>query len=309
VVTDEGEGGLSLRQRTDAFTFDPDLSRSSCAGGAVRLHDDDTLDDPSIISADFRDTSTAAEVKKTSFNSPDLPNTNNNKNKLLCTGDHFRRSQDTKQPGNERVHPSACVCDREVVEVQNPISLHSPQIAKKEVIRSPLALPQVQRSAEGNTGSAEVQKNPPMRINTRDYNPWTVTVHGISPFEKVGRNSLVGTDGVIRSNLDNRVFRVPLACVDSVMNGERKAVRFLGKKCLENKMSWASYARVPFIFAKTRFALTADSSSPPPSVPGSRSRPIPRSHGTGPWCCCQTRPGRQSRSPPGKTGRGPDRSP
>jgi len=174
VVTDERDGGLSMRRRTNAYTFDYKMFQNWCSGGAVWLDDDDDPDIPSTISADFRDTSTAAEVIETSLNGPDLPNTYNNKNKLLCTGDHFHRSQDTKQPENGGVHTSACVCDREVVEVQNPISLHSPQITKIEVKNSPLPLPQVQRSAEGNTGSAEVQDNPPLRINARDYKPLDV---------------------------------------------------------------------------------------------------------------------------------------
>lgn len=60
-----------------------------------------------------------------------------------------------------------------------------------------------------------------------ESNRWTVTDHEISPFEKVGRIYLVGQDMVIRSDLDNRGFRISLAEVDSVMNGELKAVRLL----------------------------------------------------------------------------------
>jgi len=79
---------------------------------------------PSTTSADFRNTSAVAEVIETSFYGPDLPNTTYNKNKFLCTRDHFRRSQDTKPPENGGVHIAACVCKQEVAEVQNPMSLN-----------------------------------------------------------------------------------------------------------------------------------------------------------------------------------------
>jgi len=88
---------------------------------------------------------------------PDLQNMNDNKNKFVYRRDHFRRSQNTKQPENRAarktggVHAQACGCDPENAEVSDPISLNSSQISKKEVVRSPLPLPHVWKSAEGIT--------------------------------------------------------------------------------------------------------------------------------------------------------------
>lgn len=65
-----------------------------------------------------------------------------------------------------------------------------------------------------------------------DLSRWSVTEHIESPFEKVGRIYLVGSDMVIRSYLDTRGFRIPLADVDAVINGEPQSIRLLttGKK-------------------------------------------------------------------------------
>ncbi len=63
-----------------------------------------------------------------------------------------------------------------------------------------------------------------------DLSRWTITEHVESPFEKVGRIYLVGPDMVIRSDLDSRGFRVPLADVDAVLDGESKAIRLLGSE-------------------------------------------------------------------------------
>jgi len=60
-----------------------------------------------------------------------------------------------------------------------------------------------------------------------DLSRWTVTEHVESPFEKVGRIYLVGSDVVIRSDLDSRGFRIPLDEVDAVLDGEAKAIRLL----------------------------------------------------------------------------------
>lgn len=60
-----------------------------------------------------------------------------------------------------------------------------------------------------------------------DLSRWTITEHVESPFEKVGRIYLVGSDMVIRSDLDSRGFRIPLDDVDAVLDGEAKAIRVL----------------------------------------------------------------------------------
>lgn len=63
-----------------------------------------------------------------------------------------------------------------------------------------------------------------------DLSRWTITEHVESPFEKVGRIYLVGSDMVIRSDLDSRGFKIPLADVDAVFDGESKAIRLLGSE-------------------------------------------------------------------------------
>ncbi len=177
VVTDEEERGISMRRRTNAYTFDHELFRCWCAGGAVWLDDDDDPDNTSTTSADFRNTSAAAEVFGNELNGLDLPNTHYNKNKLLCTSDHFRKPRVTQHPENEGVYASACVCDPEVAEVQNPISLDTIPIAEKAPKNSPLPLPQVRKSAEVKGVSAEVQGDHPPRINARDFKLLDVPEH------------------------------------------------------------------------------------------------------------------------------------
>jgi len=61
-----------------------------------------------------------------------------------------------------------------------------------------------------------------------DLSRWTVTEHTESPFEKVVRLYVQVDYLVIRSDLDNRGFRVPLVDVDAVLDGELRAVRLLG---------------------------------------------------------------------------------
>lgn len=87
-----------------------------------------------------------------------------------------------------------------------------------------------------------------------DLSRWTVTEYVESPFEKVGRIYLVGGDMVIRSDLDNRGFRVPLADVDAVLNGEAQSVRLLktGKKVGTVQLSTSgramNFSIAPFIY-------------------------------------------------------------
>jgi len=103
----------------------------------------------STTSADFRTTSAAAEVFGNELNGSDSQNTCYNNNILVRTQDHFRKSGDTQHPEDDCVHASARVCDPEVAEVQNPISLDTHPITDSESQNSPLPLPQVQKSAEG----------------------------------------------------------------------------------------------------------------------------------------------------------------
>ena len=60
-----------------------------------------------------------------------------------------------------------------------------------------------------------------------DLSRWTVTLHEESPFEKVGRLYLEGTNLVIRSEIDNRGFFMELADVGMVLDGDPGPIRLL----------------------------------------------------------------------------------
>ena len=60
-----------------------------------------------------------------------------------------------------------------------------------------------------------------------DFSRWTVTLHEESPFEKVGRLYLEGTNLVIRSEIDGRGFFMELADVGMVLDGDPGPIRLL----------------------------------------------------------------------------------
>ena len=60
-----------------------------------------------------------------------------------------------------------------------------------------------------------------------DLSRWTVTLHEESPFEKVGRLYLEGTNLVIRSEIDSRGFYMELADVGMVLDGDPGPIRLL----------------------------------------------------------------------------------
>ena len=60
-----------------------------------------------------------------------------------------------------------------------------------------------------------------------DRSRWTVTLHEESPFQKVGRLYLEGTNLVVRSEIDCRGFFMELADVGMVMDGDSGPVRLL----------------------------------------------------------------------------------
>ena len=60
-----------------------------------------------------------------------------------------------------------------------------------------------------------------------DFSRWTVTLHEESPFEKVGRLYLGGTNLVIRSEIDSRGFYMELADVGLVLDGDPGPIRLL----------------------------------------------------------------------------------
>ena len=60
-----------------------------------------------------------------------------------------------------------------------------------------------------------------------DLSRWTLTLHDESPFEKVGRLYLEGTNLVIRSEIDSRGFYMELADVGLVLDGDPSPIRLL----------------------------------------------------------------------------------
>jgi len=77
-----------------------------------------------------------------------------------------------------------------------------------------------------------------------DFSRWKITEYEESPFEKVGRLYIKDEDLVIRSDLDTRGFRVRLADVVAVLNGEPQDIRLLktGKKIGTARLSTSGKA-------------------------------------------------------------------
>ncbi len=172
VVTDEEERGLSMRRRTNAYTFDPDLYRSWCAGGAVWLDDDDDSDHPSALQQSFSNPSAGAEGNENEPGSPD--SSNDNKNILFSTHYEvsFSTSQDTQHPDRDGVQASAGVCDLNSAEGQDPNSSQTSPIPEK---LSDCAGISLRKSLQQDEGCC--RKDGPPRINPRDYKPLEVPDH------------------------------------------------------------------------------------------------------------------------------------
>jgi hypothetical protein len=60
-----------------------------------------------------------------------------------------------------------------------------------------------------------------------DLSRWTITLHEESPFEKVGRLYLEGTNLIIRSEIDGRGFFIGLADVAIILDGDSGPIRLL----------------------------------------------------------------------------------
>ena len=59
---------------------------------------------------------------------------------------------------------------------------------------------------------------------------WTITEHLESPFEKVGRIYIEGENLVIRSDLDQRGFSIPLSDIPAVLDGDTELIFLLDGK-------------------------------------------------------------------------------
>ncbi len=173
VVTGEEGVGVSMRRRTNAYTFDRDLFTSWCRGGAVWIDDDpDQAGITSKTSTDSHNTSTGVEVFGNESSDPYSKNNSYNNN-YLCTPDHFHKSQDTQQPNEEGRGASTCHYDPGNVEVQKSNPEQSRAIDGNTTQVAPISLPQTTSTAEIR-GSVEVPpaaSDPPPRIGVHDYRP------------------------------------------------------------------------------------------------------------------------------------------
>jgi len=85
----------------------------------------------------------------------------------------------------------------------------------------------------GTVSSAVSEPEPVVEVLSESEEPvvdlsrWTVTFHEESPFEKVGRLYLEGTNLVIRSEIDSRGFFMDLVDVGIVLDGDTGPIRLL----------------------------------------------------------------------------------
>jgi len=174
VVTDEEGGGVSMRRRTNAYTFDRQLFASWCAGGAVWIDDDPDGSLPQISAPDRSDrpASQIAEGLGNDAEGFDSPNINDNKNILLCTGVSFRTSPDTQHPEEEGVCARSCDCDPGIVAGDTPNTSQKPPIKEAAPQEAPLPLQQMLQHGDSGDIVRESPAEPPApppRINARDY--------------------------------------------------------------------------------------------------------------------------------------------
>jgi len=196
VVTADEAGGVSMRRRTNAYTFDRDMFRSWSSGGAVWLDDSDGGAGGHDTSPDFPGTSAAAEGIEIEGKGADSENTEYNKNTYICTEDYFPTFPGSQRPVDEGACASLCVCDPGSVEVQKQDREESPSNGERNSQEPPLSLHQdaapeentrsvVQSWGSSPPGPAVPGHSPPsphvapgpappgpsLRIDARDYKP------------------------------------------------------------------------------------------------------------------------------------------
>ena len=78
-------------------------------------------------------------------------------------------------------------------------------------------------------GQSSTSSESPLELQEKpiDLSRWNVTNSTESPFEKCGRLYIEGDDLVIRSDLDTRGFRIPLADMADVLAGNPQPVLLL----------------------------------------------------------------------------------
>ena len=176
VVTDDEVSGVSMRRRTNAYTFDRELFVSWCAGGAVWLDDPGSLDNTSTSGGPL---SKVVEVFGNDVKGSDSPNIEYNNNNYVRTHDHFHKSGITAS-GKEDACAPACDCDSHVVEVQKSNPEQQPSISDANPQESPPPLPQTTSTAVIWGSVVQPAAGPPgqpPRIHATDYKPLDVPEH------------------------------------------------------------------------------------------------------------------------------------
>lgn len=174
VVTVEEEC-VSMKRRTNAYTFDLELYQSWCDGGGVWLDED-----PSDTSTDFNHTSTHVEGIGNDGKGSDSENNDYNKNIYVRTSDHFNKCRDTEQSNGAGVHACSCECDPAAIEGNRSNPVHCIGNEKKTAYNGPIPLqPPLQRrpDVEGEENPDQSLPGPIPRIDPRDYQPLEVPDH------------------------------------------------------------------------------------------------------------------------------------
>jgi len=167
VVTDEEASGLSMRRRTNAYTFDPDLYKSWCTGGAVWLDEDhDHHNNPTALQQFYSSPTANAEGFKDDGDC--VICNNNNKNNLFSTQYEvpFSKSPDTQYPGGDGIPASACVCDLKSAVGHHTNSTLSPPIPEGSPDCAGISLQQPLQHPE-----ICCRNDQPARIKAKDYKP------------------------------------------------------------------------------------------------------------------------------------------
>jgi len=166
VVTSEATGGLSMRRRTNAYTFDHEIFRSWSSGGSVWIDDNDDRENPSALQQSFSSPTEGAEGHGVDGECLDQDNNNKNsvwKNKYPVS---FSTSAHTEHPPGEGACAPAPVCD--------------PKSAEGHDRTSPLSspIPDASPDCAGTTQRKSLQQSGPFRgtefpgrIDARDYKP------------------------------------------------------------------------------------------------------------------------------------------
>ena len=161
VVTDDEAGGVSMRRRTNAYTFDRQLFASWCMGGAVWIDDDG---DPSCNPAtSCNNPATNVAGFENDAAGSDSLNSKYNNNIFLCTNVSCNKSQDTQYPDGEGACAPACDCDPGNVAGQKSNPAQSSAISDADPQESPLSLQNRTRIPPPHAPILQDAQEPPPR--------------------------------------------------------------------------------------------------------------------------------------------------